>query len=235
MEPLNVLVADLTHTSAFFVRSLLRAAGHRVSLALRPDEALAKVETGLFDVVYVDGDPGDAGTRALCAGLTERAPGLPLLLCTEPGRAAPPGGDVFAVLVKPLRLGRVIGALRQAAMHLQRLREQRRFMRRTVDLKVEVWLGASRVQARAVNLSLGGMQIDAGGGAEAWRLVARAGTSLAARVFLEDAASDGAALEVPARLAYVDAEGASDQVGLAFRAVPEGTRARLERFLTAAA
>ena len=86
------------------------------------------------------------------------------------------------------------------------------------------------MKARAINLSLGGVQVDAGGAGDAWHIVSLAGSRLQARLFL---GGDGATLELPARLAYVDGtDGAPDAVGLAFAEIDSANRSRLERFLT---
>jgi hypothetical protein len=135
------------------------------------------------------------------------------------------------VVSKPVRLPAFRDSLARASRHLARMRDQRQHVRRSVDLPVELSVGARRVQARAVNLSLGGVQVDSADG-DAWRILALAGGELRARLAL---GGDGGALEVPARLAYVDGhDGAPEHVGLAFGALAQAVRARLEHYLIAA-
>lgn len=232
MEPLHVLVVDLTHTSAFFLRSLLRAEGARVSIALTGREAMEKAATGLFDLFLLDAHPLEAETGALVAGLRELLPAIPALLVTDLPEGQPwTLPPVWHVVRKPLRLTELRTSLARAHRHLARLREQRRHVRRAVDLPVELAVGARRVPARALNLSLGGVQVDTTDG-DAWRILALAGGELRARLAL---GGDGAALELPARLAYVEGQdGAPSQVGLAFGSVATSVREQLRRFLTAA-
>lgn len=233
METLNILVADLTHTSAFFLRSVLRSSGHRVSIAFSEREAIEKVATGLFDVVLADAHPFAAQTGDLLDGLRETLPAIPALLVTDVPEAMERSiPHVFGVVPKPLRLPQLWHSLAQAADHLDRLREKRDHVRRSVDLSVELRVGARRVRARATNLSLGGVQVDTGCGGDAWRIVSLAGAQLRARLNLGD---DGATLELPARLAYVDGtDGAPEHVGLAFDAVDAAKQHRLREFLIAA-
>jgi len=231
MDTLNILVADLTHTSAFFLRSLLRAEGARVSIALSGREALDKAGTGLFDLFVLDAHPFEADTGTLLEGLRDLLPAIPALLVTDlpeaQTRALP---HVWSVVRKPLRLPDLRDALGRASRHLRVLREQRRHVRRTVDVPVELCAGPRRVQARALNLSLGGVQVDTGDG-DAWRILSLAGRDLTARLAL---GGDGA-VELPARLAYVEGhDGAPAQVGLAFGSVSAGVRERLREFLIAA-
>ncbi|MCI0340614.1 MAG: PilZ domain-containing protein [Planctomycetales bacterium] len=230
IAPLNVLVADLTQTSGYYLRSVLRSAGHRASLAFTREGAMAKVSTGLFDVVIADVDVARPEGSGLLREVAELCPGLPLVLATE--WATPPAPletEVFCVLEKPLRIARIADMLDRAADHLRGLSEKRRHLRRVVDLSIEIVLGAERLRARATNLSLGGVQVEAPGAGEAWRRIGRSGAPVQARLRL----GDGAALDLPARLAYVEAfPGDSEQVGLAFTGLATSQRNRLEAYLT---
>lgn len=233
LEPLNVLVADLTHTSAFFLRSVLRAGGHRVSIAFSEHETVDKVATGLFDVVVADAHPFADCTLDMLESLQHLVPGLPAVVTTDAIDALErPIPNAFSVVGKPLRLNLLEDSLAAAARHLEALREQRRHIRRDVDLDVELRVGHRLVRARAINLSMGGVQVDTAGGGPAWHIVALAGDRLKAKLFLPNAGTDGAALELPAKLAYVDGtDGAPEHVGLAFPRVPTNVRSRLEQFL----
>ncbi|MHC5020656.1 MAG: PilZ domain-containing protein [Planctomycetota bacterium] len=233
LEPLNVLVADLTHTSAFFLRSVLRAGGHRVSLAFSEHETVDKVATGLFDVVVADAHPFADCTLDMLASLQHLVPGLPAVITTDAIDALErPIPHAFSVVGKPLRLNLLEDSLAAAARHLEALRDKRRHVRRDVDLDVELRVGHRLVRARAINLSLGGVQVDTAGGGAAWHIVALAGDRLRAKLHLPG--GDGAALELPAKLAYVDGtDGAPEHVGLAFPRVPGKARSRLEQFLVA--
>lgn len=231
MDPLNVLVADLTHTSAFFLRSVLRSGGHRVSVAFSGNEAVDKVATGLFDVVVADAHPFAECTLELLESLQHLVPGLPAVVTTDALDALErPIPNAFSVVAKPLRLELLNDALAAAARHLEALRDKRRHIRRDVDLDVELRVGHRLVRARAINLSMGGVQVDTAGGGAAWHIVALAGDRLKAKLHLPG--GDGAALELPAQLAYVDGtDGAPEHVGLAFPRVPANVRTRLEQFL----
>jgi len=232
MDCLNILIADLTHTSAYFLRSILRAHGHRVSIAFNEREALDKVATGLFDLVMADAHPFATDTGDLFDGLRATLPDIPALLVTDlPEGGTHPLSNVFSVLPKPVRIPTLRHTLARAAEHLDHLREHRRHTRRTVDLPVELSIGHRRVLARAINLSLGGVQVDTGEG-DAWRILSLAGGDLRARLSL---GTDGATLELPARLAYVDGtDGMPEHVGLAFGSVASSVRSQLQQFLTAA-
>jgi len=114
---MNVLVFDAPASVVHFVRSVLRARGHRVSTSEDPEDAARKLDTALFDAAVF----GPSGAPESLADLVQREfPQLPVVLAGV-SVAVPVQGQVAGVLPAPLSADRLLAAFRR----LERDREGR--------------------------------------------------------------------------------------------------------------
>lgn len=103
---MNVLVYDSPLSIARFVRSVLRAQGHGVSISDELSGALGKLSTQLFDAMVI----GPAGApRELAEHLERELPNLPVILAGVEV-AVPAAGQVAAVFPAPLSARQLIWA-----------------------------------------------------------------------------------------------------------------------------
>ncbi|MBI4618233.1 MAG: PilZ domain-containing protein [Planctomycetes bacterium] len=157
----NVLFLDTQEKSAYLAMSLFRGLGHRGSISNEHGDARAKLETALFDIVYVDICSKDPVADFLFVQYAAtRLPGAPILRVVDSGLALPPQ-PVFADLVRPLTLDRLMDVARRATARLADLcMERRRFRRKDVSVEVTIGCEDRKTPARAVNLSLGGALVE---------------------------------------------------------------------------
>lgn len=122
---MNVLVYDSPVSIARFVRSVLRAQGHHVSISEEPSGALEKLATTLFDALVI----GPTGApRELAEFLEREFPGLPVILAGVEV-AVPATGQVAAVFPAPLSPRSLIAAF-------ARLDRQRREQIRSLPVRL---------------------------------------------------------------------------------------------------
>lgn len=85
MPSFSVLVVDDEKITGYFVRDLLRTAGHKVELAGNGEEALERLQQGRFDVIITDlVMPGIDGL-ALIKRIKQKTPSLPILVLSAQG------------------------------------------------------------------------------------------------------------------------------------------------------
>ncbi|MBI2900650.1 MAG: hypothetical protein HYY17_10725 [Planctomycetes bacterium] len=146
---MNLLVYDEGRAIARLARSVLIAVGHRVSVSSEHDDAIRKLETGLFDALVI----GPAGAcREFADRLDASFPELPLLLAGV-GRAVPASGRVRAVLPGPLHAAALAGAV-------QRLSAEFESRTPAQDLPATVFAGGDRAACRASRLSPSALLIE---------------------------------------------------------------------------
>src|ERR1051325_10866552 len=78
---MNVLIYDAPKTVCHLVKSLLLTQKHRAAISVEPEDAILKLETGLFDILV----SAPAGAPAEMAEHVEREfPNLPVVLAGVP-------------------------------------------------------------------------------------------------------------------------------------------------------
>ena len=124
---MNVLIYDSPLSIARFVRSVLRAQDHRVSISDKPVDARSKLETSLFDALVI----GPSGApREIAEFLEIEFPALPVILAGVEV-AVPAAGQVAAVFPAPL-------SARRLAAAFARLDRQRHDQIRTLPTRLAV-------------------------------------------------------------------------------------------------
>ncbi|MBI3854246.1 MAG: hypothetical protein HY293_00995 [Planctomycetes bacterium] len=116
---MNVLIYDAPMSVCHLVKSLLLTQKHRAAISTEPEEAILKLETGLFDILVF----GPSGAPAEMAEHVEREfPNLPVVLAGVPVQV-PCAGQVAAVIPSPLSAQRLVNAfIRIDRWRVQRLR-----------------------------------------------------------------------------------------------------------------
>lgn len=120
----NVLVVDDEKITGYFVRDLLRTAGHKVELASNGEEALEKLQTQRFDVLITDLIMPGIDGLALIKRVKQKNPSLPILVLSAQGgydsarKAQQAGAEEF--LRKPVNPDQLHTALDAVLARLQR-------------------------------------------------------------------------------------------------------------------
>jgi CheY-like chemotaxis protein len=158
----NVLITDLFEESAYLVRSLLRGAGHAVSIAISRGDAEAKLSTGLFDVLVLDYGVVVDDNLAVGRFANEVLPGLPVVALTREGSEELLGElQLSGRFERPIR-GRVVTeTINEALAGMFRRSSRRAVPRVPVNLPIELELAGMNIRARAVDLSSRGVAVDA--------------------------------------------------------------------------
>jgi hypothetical protein len=117
---MNVLIYDAPKTVCHLVKSLLLTQKHRAAISVEPEDAILKLETGLFDILVF----GPSGAPAEMAEHVEREfPNLPVVLAGVPVQV-PCAGQVAAVIPSPISAQRLVNAfIRIDRWRLGRLRQ----------------------------------------------------------------------------------------------------------------
>ena len=103
---MNILIYDAPKTVCHLVKSLLLTQKHRAAISTEPEDAILKLETGIFDILVF----GPAGAPAEMAEHIEREfPNLPVVLAGVP-QVVPCLGQVAAVLPAPISAQRLVNA-----------------------------------------------------------------------------------------------------------------------------
>lgn len=189
---MNVLVFEPRTQLAPFIRSVLRAAGHRVAVSQDPVEAALKLDTGLFDALVF----GPAGApQDLAEHIQAEFPRLPIVLAGVP-EGAPASGQVVAVLPAPLSSTSLVKAFRSIG---------RRWRERLGELPVEVAADGLSIACRLADLSPG-MMVIAGESDEFHRHFSGATGRVSARVgdLPVDGEVAGTETDIPRRLRRVN-------------------------------
>ncbi|MCA8940077.1 MAG: PilZ domain-containing protein, partial [Planctomycetes bacterium] len=158
----NVLIVDLREESAYLVRSLLRGKGHASSIAISLPEARAKLETGLFDTLFVDLCEASQEAISIAAYANELLPGLPVVaLCHNKTVDQIDGIDLFAKVMRPIKGAEITSKVERAIKHVLNLGVRRESPRVNVSVPIEINFGDDSFQARISDLSDRGFAIDA--------------------------------------------------------------------------
>ncbi len=158
----NILVIDLLEESAYLLRSLIRAKGHAVSIAISEAESVAKLETGLFDVVVADLCEPTETNLGLCMHANNLLPGLPIVALThEQEQDKIKGIEIFSKILRPIRGAQVNKAVEDAAQYAANLGARRQSNRIEVNIPLHVRIGGESVRARVTDLSQKGFALDA--------------------------------------------------------------------------
>lgn len=233
----HILVVDPAECSCFLVKSILLGKRYGVSISTDLREARMKLETGLFDALFIDFSGSLEDETALIRDANDLLPGMPVIALYR--EEAPPdlnGCDVFAAIPKPVRVSAVSDATRRALAHVLAPSRPRR--KRAVSLAVEVTAGQVGLACRATDLSTSGLLIEAE--PRDFPALSRfhdffddAGhSSLTASVTL-----GSETFAVPAAVAFAERTPDSKvkQIGLAFGEIPEEVKSRFEAVLAAVA
>jgi hypothetical protein len=103
---MNVLIYDAPMSVCHLVKSLLLTQKHRAAISTEPEDAILKLETGLFDILVF----GPSGAPAEMAEHIEREfPNLPVVLAGVPVQV-PCAGQVAAVIPSPISAQRLVNA-----------------------------------------------------------------------------------------------------------------------------
>jgi hypothetical protein len=103
---MNVLIYDAPMSVCHLVKSLLLTQKHRAAISTEPEDAVLKLETGLFDILVF----GPGGAPAEMAEHIEREfPSLPVVLAGVPVQV-PCAGQVAAVIPSPISAQRLVNA-----------------------------------------------------------------------------------------------------------------------------
>ena len=114
---MNVLIYDAPMSVCHLVKSLLLTQRHRAAISTEPEDAILKLETGLFDILVF----GPGGAPVDMAEHVEREfPNLPVVLAGVPVQV-PCAGQVAAVIPSPISAQRLINAF----IRIDRWRHQR--------------------------------------------------------------------------------------------------------------
>lgn len=143
---MNALVYDEGGTLLHIVRALLLGLRHRVSISREPADALAKLETALFDLMVI----GPRGAPREPADPIEReTPELPLILVGIEGEISP-AGQVRAAIPRPIRPSRFVSAIETIARRAPPCEER------------PAWVaaGGDRVACRATKFAQAAMMLE---------------------------------------------------------------------------
>jgi hypothetical protein len=114
---MNVLIYDAPMSVCHLVKSLLLTQKHRAAISTEPEDAILKLETGLFDILVF----GPSGAPAEMAEHIEgEFPNLPVVLAGVPVQV-PCAGQVAAVIPSPISAQRLVNAF----IRIDRWRQQR--------------------------------------------------------------------------------------------------------------
>ncbi|MBI3098390.1 MAG: PilZ domain-containing protein [Planctomycetes bacterium] len=233
----HILIVDPAECSCFLVKSILLGKRYGVSISTDLREARLKLETGLFDALFVDFSGSLEDEAALVRDANDILPGMPVLaLYREEAAPDLAGCDIFAAIPKPVRVSAVSDSTRRALAHVLAPSRPRR--KRAVSLPVEVSAGQVGLACRATDLSSNGLLIEAE--PRDFAALSRfheffedpGHLSITATVSL---GPDSFA--VPASVAFAERTPDSKvkQIGLAFGELPGEARSRFEAVLAAVA
>ena len=149
--PATVLVVDDEPNVLMTMRVALRSFGHEVEAFGRPDDALAALAPGRYDVAFVDLRMGPPDGLAVLAAIRERSPETPVVIVTAHGTVEAAVEAVqrgaFHFLQKPFELDE-LRLMADRALEHGRMRSQLRALR--AELKRQRDTGAIVTQDPAL-------------------------------------------------------------------------------------
>jgi CheY-like chemotaxis protein len=147
----NILVVDTAECSCFLVRSILLGKRYGVSMSTTAEDARMKIETGLFDLVYVDLSAADKKSLEFVQYVNELLPGLPIVaLYREESEDKLDGLSFYRKVQKPISVTSIIDAARHAIEDLVR---KSIAGGKPLELDADITIGDETVHCRAVTLS----------------------------------------------------------------------------------
>lgn len=160
----NVLVVDPTDSCANLLRSILIGKDYGVSLVSRYKDAMRRIETGLFDVVFLTIEKDQKEDRFVHEAL-KLIPPLPIIAVSDEGvgLASDPSkqSDFFSHIRRPINIRKVISVVDSAIKELlSNIEDRREYVRKTIDMLVRVSWKKKSLTCKATNLSLGGVQVE---------------------------------------------------------------------------
>lgn len=160
----NLLIIDLLEESCYLMRSLLRGKGHSASIAISAEEARTKLDTGLFDALFVDlCEPNEENT-GFVEYANEHAPNMPVIALTrEEGEQALASLKLAASVSRPIRGARITNAVESALSKISSQSDEEKQTRLSVDYAVKLKIDGETLEARVTDLTAKGFAIDAGG------------------------------------------------------------------------
>ncbi len=112
-ETAQVLVVDDEEMVRSIVTQLLSLKGHDIDQAESGAEALQRIETKAYDIVFTDfGMPEMTGAE-LARKIREHSPGMPIILLTGYTETDSAADDVEAILSKPFKLEELQATIRK--------------------------------------------------------------------------------------------------------------------------
>ncbi len=157
----NILITDLLEESAYLVRSLLRSAGHAVSISITPEDAEAKMSTGLFDLLLVDYYSVSDESLSVGKFANEMLPGLPVVALTRnENKSKLKGLQLTSQFTRPIRGREVKEAVTHALSILYKDIQRRRMPRIHTELPVSLECAGVSFDSRTIDLSDRGVAID---------------------------------------------------------------------------
>ena len=97
----NILIVDPKEQSGALLKSILRGKNYGVSVSESFNEAVRKINTGLFDLVCIDSDRPGQEEKAFLADIKEIIPDLPVIAVSEKEEISLSGVELLA---KPLSI-----------------------------------------------------------------------------------------------------------------------------------
>lgn len=158
----NVLITDLYEESAYLIRSLMRGAGHAVSISITRKDAEAKLGTGLFDILVMDFGTVVEDNLAVGRFANEVLPGLPVVaLVRDELEKSLSGLQLAGKLYRPIRAQRLKQVTGTALAKFYREVGRRTTRRVHTRLSVEFKCAGVKFKAQTIDLSARGVAIDA--------------------------------------------------------------------------
>ncbi|MBI4565101.1 MAG: hypothetical protein HY716_10460 [Planctomycetes bacterium] len=194
---MNLLVYDHPPSVGRLLRSVLTGLRYRVSLSETPEDAIRKLDTGLFDalILGVDGAP-----TMLADHLESEWPTLPILLAGV-AKPVPREDPIVAVLPRPLRITELYRSLRELE------RRSTAASGLNYDHPIDVVVGERRLACRILRRVHGSLLLEHAGaealdeGVGCVTLQAATASTPAWLVFTEEARYLGVRVDDEARLA----------------------------------
>lgn len=153
----NILVVDGADQSCALVKSVLMGQDYGVSVSTTYEDALNKLETGLFDLVCLDTE--DKSYAKFLKSAREVWADLPIIALTE--NPLPEIKEVFRCIPKPLSLSLFTRTVREGIEQLNTLGQKP--SHRRLNLPAELSAGKENIKCRLTELSLKGAWVEPDG------------------------------------------------------------------------
>jgi len=118
----NILVVDPLLECGVLVKGVLMGKQYGVSLSSDYDEAMQKLNTGLFDIICIDTD--DTAHVRFLNQVKNLIPDVPAIALTEKQLPAGKETKIFSSIPKPLSIIRLTNTVKDAVKHLKGIRQK---------------------------------------------------------------------------------------------------------------